>query len=621
MQSNRGYEPSEFKFLIGTRHIDPENGLPYCIEKVGRYRNKLITIQRKLINLQSGQTTGATDVIHALDAMTYYLLCNPNVPCPLLNNDIPTISQLNQYLSNITEIKHTSRGTKARSKRKRADTLYNDNSLGPNKDSLDSVPASTGDSRDANYIFRRSKRLRDLSAKVYLMHTRTTPLDEINASDVPIPRTYEEAMRSTFAAYWRKAIEEEIEALKKRGVFIPSTLPDGEIVLPHLWVFAVKADSTGRVVRFKARLTARGDKYDSSDLDFQEIFSPVVSWEGMRTYLALTVLLGLIPLQLDVDLAYLYADLDKPVYMKAPQGSGCPSGHVWKLKKSLYGLPQSGCNWHKLISSVLLDSDFELTQLISDTCLYIKSKSDGTIILLCIYVDDIYLATKTIEQQKEIVAKLQTIFRLKILGVPDQLLGLTLSWGEGFRSVHIHVGKTIRKIMRYLDIYDSNGIIVPMDPALKLSRLQCPTEEEIKANHKSWKLFTKRYQRICGSVIFCMNVCRPDIAYAVGVLTRQMHNPAETYMKAAIDLVHYLAGTVELGIIFRTSGNARPLVYCDSDRSGDESRKSTAGHVLLLAGGPLAWRSELIDNYSCSHSTLHSASVGRNLSPSSTYAY
>jgi hypothetical protein len=152
----------------------------------------------------------------------------------------------------------------------------------------------------------------------------------------------------------------------------------------------------------------------------------------MRTYLALTVLLGLIPLQLDVDLAYLYAVLDKPVYMKAPQGSGCPSGHVWKLKKSLYGLPQSGCNWHKLISSVLLDSDFELTQLISDTCLYIKSKSDGTIILLCIYVDDIYLATKTIEQQKEIVAKLQTIFRLKILGVPDQLLGLTLSWGRVF---------------------------------------------------------------------------------------------------------------------------------------------------------------------------------------------
>ena len=135
-------------------------------------------------------------------------------------------------------------------------------------------------------------------------------------------------MRSSFRQYWIKAIEEEIAALKKRGVFIPTNLPDDEIALPHLWVFAVKVDLTGKVVRFKARLTARGDQYDASDLDFQECFSPVVSWEGVRTYLALTVLLGLIPLQLDIDLAYLYADLDKPVYMKPSQGSGCSPGHV-----------------------------------------------------------------------------------------------------------------------------------------------------------------------------------------------------------------------------------------------------------------------------------------------------
>ena len=85
-----------------------------------------------------------------------------------------------------------------------------------------------------------------------------------------------------------------------------------------------------------------------------------------------------------------------------------------------------------------------------------------------------------------------------------------------------------------------------------------------------------------------MNVCRPDIAYTVGILTRQMHNPADSYMGAAIDLVKYLAGTVELGITYRTSGNAKPLVYCDSDHSGDESRISTAGYILLLAGGALA---------------------------------
>ena len=369
------------------------------------------------------------------------------------------------------------------------------------------------------------------------------------------------------------------------------------MVIPHLWIFTVKATSSGRVARFKSRFTARGDQYDSSDLDFQEIFSPVVSWEGVRTYLALTVLLGLIPLQLDIDLAYLYADLEQPVYIKPPEGSGCPKGHVWKLKKSLYGLPQSGRNWHKLISSILEDSDFDLTSLANDTCLFIKCKADGSIILLCLYVDDIYLATSSLEQQKMIVLKLQLIFKLKILGVPDQLLGLTLSWGENFSSVHIHVGKAIRKLMRFLEIYESNGVIIPMDPSKKLSKLDCPTQEEIDQNHKAWKKFTKRFQKICGTAIFCMNVCRPDIAFAVGVLTRQMHNPGETYMEAALHLVHYLAGTVELGIVFRATGNRRPLVYCDSDRGGDETRKSTAGHILFLAGGPLAWKSSLVDDY------------------------
>ena len=66
-------------------------------------------------------------------------------------------------------------------------------------------------------------------------------------------------------------------------------------------------------MRFKARLTARGDLVDTEELDFDDVFSPVVSWEGVLTYLTLPVLLGLIPLQLDFDLAYLYADLETPV--------------------------------------------------------------------------------------------------------------------------------------------------------------------------------------------------------------------------------------------------------------------------------------------------------------------
>jgi len=595
LESKRGYTPEEFKFLLNTFHIDPENGLPYKIVSIGVHKKKLVTVQRQLINIQSGQTLQQTDVVHALDACLFYLLSNPKAPCPLIDPGSNSARELSQWFARIAEIKKSStQRARGSGKRKKSSENITDTPL-------DSVPAHADARHDANFAARRSKRLRELTKKVFQINLRTDRIEEIEIDKVPIPNSHPEAMRSTFAKFWADAEQCERKGLLEKGCYDIVDLPAGEKIIKFKWVYAVKGSSKGHVVRFKARLTARGDLVDVEDLDFDDVFSPVVSWEGVRTYLALTVLLGLIPLQLDVDLAYLYADLEQPVYMEAPEGFGLPRGKVLKLKKSLYGLPQSGRNWYNLISGIFSDNTFKLTQLVHDSCLYIKSTIDGSIILLCLYVDDIYVATSTMELQEEIVNKLQQIFKLKVLGVPDQLLGLTLSWGEHFRSVHIHAGKTIRKLMRELDIYSNDGVVVPMNPNLKLSKLDCPTKEEIAASdRKQWKIFLKKYQKICGSGIFCMNVCRPDIAFAINVLTRQMHNPGETYMDAAIELVKYLAGTVELGILFRATGNRRPLVYCDSDRGSDESRKPTSGHVLFLAGGPLVWKSLLVDAYALS---------------------
>jgi len=63
LESKRGYTPEEFKFLINTLHIDPENGLPYKIVSIGVHRKKLVTVQRQLVNIQSGRTLQQTDVV------------------------------------------------------------------------------------------------------------------------------------------------------------------------------------------------------------------------------------------------------------------------------------------------------------------------------------------------------------------------------------------------------------------------------------------------------------------------------------------------------------------------------------------------------------------------------
>ena len=79
-----------------------------------------------------------------------------------------------------------------------------------------------------------------------------------------------------------------------------------------------------------------------------------------------------------------------------------------------------------------------------------------------------------------------------------------------------------------------------------------------------------------------------------------MANPGPKHYEAAIHVLRYLAGSIQLGIGYRSSGNVKPVIYAESDDGSDESRKSTAGHIVFFADGPIAWKAELINAYSLS---------------------
>jgi hypothetical protein len=120
LESKRGYTPEEFKFLINTLHIDPENGLPYKIVLIGVRRKKLVTVQRQLVNIQSDQTLQQTDVVHALDACLYCLLSNPKAPCPLIDPSVNSARELSQWFAQIAAIKKSTQRARGSSKRKKS---------------------------------------------------------------------------------------------------------------------------------------------------------------------------------------------------------------------------------------------------------------------------------------------------------------------------------------------------------------------------------------------------------------------------------------------------------------------------------------------------------------------
>jgi hypothetical protein len=79
-----------------------------------------------------------------------------------------------------------------------------------------------------------------------------------------------------------------------------------------------------------------------------------------------------------------------------------------------------------------------------------------------------------------------------------------------------------------------------------------------------------------------------------------MSYPNQKHLDAALHLLRYLAGTVELGIGYRSMGNKHPYFYADSDDGSDETRRSCAGYFSFLADGPIYWKSKLLDALSLS---------------------
>ena len=99
---------------------------------------------------------------------------------------------------------------------------------------------------------------------------------------------------------------------------------------------------------------------------------------------------------MDVKSAYLNAPIDQEIYVQQPKGFVVKDVKgdecVWRLKKSLYGLKQSGRNWNECVHNTFVDLGFVRSD--ADPCLYVKQVEQCKIMAI-IWVDDILLASNS----------------------------------------------------------------------------------------------------------------------------------------------------------------------------------------------------------------------------------
>ena len=142
-------------------------------------------------------------------------------------------------------------------------------------------------------------------------------------------------------------MQSEMKSLSDNEVWELVKLPEGRKAIGCKWIFKTKIDGEGNIERYKARLVAQGFT-QKFGVDYDQTFSPVVSFESIRSILAIAAKNGLKLHQMDVKTAFLNGELDEEIFLKQPEGFVVKGyeDHVCKLKRSIYGLKQSaGEKW------------------------------------------------------------------------------------------------------------------------------------------------------------------------------------------------------------------------------------------------------------------------------------
>jgi len=200
---------------------------------------------------------------------------------------------------------------------------------------------------------RRSERIKSRPKLSYRFLERSLMNTQICLND--IPNTFDEIKFREDRSFWEKAIQDELNSHFQNNTWSLVHKPENKNIVDCRWVFSIKQDEFGNLVKYKARLVARGFTQEYMT-DYDETFAPVARISSFRFLLALSNQYDLMVHHMDVKTAFLNGTLKDDIYMSVPKGlNRSYENKVCKLIKAIYGLKQAARCWFEVFESVLKD--------------------------------------------------------------------------------------------------------------------------------------------------------------------------------------------------------------------------------------------------------------------------
>ncbi|KAE8725120.1 Polyadenylate-binding protein 7 [Hibiscus syriacus] len=407
---------------------------------------------------------------------------------------------------------------------------------------------STAESNNTEAETKEFAEFEEISGNDVQISPEAPSLHYLLLTDNGEPECYDEAMQVEDSVKWESSMKDEMDSLMSNQTWELAELPPGKKALHNKWIYMIKEEHDGSK-RYKARLVVKGFQ-QKEGIDYNEIFSPVVKLSTIGLVLKIVAVENLHLEQLYVKTTFLHGDLEEEIYMRQPEGfiEADKKNLVCRLKKSLYGLKQAPRQRYKKFVSFMGSSGFTRCQ--ADHCCYIK-RFDNNFIILLLYVDDMLVAGSNMQEIIHLKQKLSKLFAMRIKR--DTKSGtLMLSQAE-----------YINKVLSRFNMQDAKPVSTPLGVHFRLSKDQSPKTEEERAH-----MVKVSYASAIGSLMYAMVCTRPDIAHAVGAVSRYMNNPGKIHWEAVKWILRYLRGTTNKALCFK-GGDTIPTGYVNLSESTD----------------------------------------------------
>jgi len=290
--------------------------------------------------------------------------------------------------------------------------------------------------------------------------------------------------------------------------------------------------------------------------------------------------------QMDVKTALLHGELDQVLYMEQPEGFEADPNkdQVCLLKKSLYGLKQAPRQWNKKFNAFMMDQGF--TRSLHDSCVYVKEVIPDQFVYLLFYVDDMLIAGKSMAEVNKVKEGLSLHFEMKDMGAASRILGIDIERNREEGTLCLSQSKYLEKVIQRFRMADAKGVSTPIGAHFKLSA--------VRNNDESVDTEVCPYSSVVGSVMYAMIGNRPDVAYALGLVSRFMSNPGHMHWESVKWLLRYLKRSMDLKLVYTKGKDMKIHGFCDSDYAADlDKRRSISGYVFTVGGNTVSWKSSL----------------------------